>query len=380
MDLAATILGWLLLLLACAAIGYTVHAALAVRRFARAPLPPPAPPEPVTLLKPLHGLEPRLGENLASFLAQDWPAPIQMVAGANRADDPALAAARGLAGDVAIRADAPPLGANGKIANLANLTPAAAHELLVLSDSDMAVPRDYVARVAAALAQPGVGAVTCLYRGRGDAGAWSRFAAAAISYQFAPSVLMSYALGIEQACMGSTIALRRATLERIGGFERFADTLADDHAIGMAVRDLGLKVVPVARLVLAHGCAERNMAAVWRHELRWAATVRGANLAAHLGSLFTHPLALAVLAVPLMPRAGLAAVVAALLARWWLARAVDCWVGEATAPWWWLPPRDCFAFAVFIASLFARSVEWRGAKLTIVGDGHVAAKVEASGS
>ena len=346
-----------------------------MHRFARAPLPPPATAEPVTLLKPLHGDEPRLAENLAGFLDQDWPAPVQMVAGTNQADDAALTVAR-VVGNITIATNAPPLGANAKIANLANLMPAAAHDLLVMSDSDMAVPRNYVACVAAALAQPGVGAVTSLYRGRGDAGNWSRFAAAAISWQFTPSVVVSESLGIEQACMGSTIALRRSTLERIGGFAAFADTLADDHAIGMAVRALGLHVVPAPRLVLAHGCTETSLGAVWRHERRWAATVRGVNLPAHVGSLFTHPLPLALLAVPLMPRAGLAATAAAMIARLSLARTVDRWIGERTAPLWWLPVRDIVSFGVFCASFVARSVDWRGQRLRMEAHGRVSTAAE----
>lgn len=374
--MSIALLRWLPLLLASAATGYTVLAVVAVRAFARAPLPPAVPPEPVALLKPLHGLEPRLAENLAGFLDQDWPARLAMVAGANRADDPALGVARGLAGPVTIRDHAPRLGANGKVANLANLLPAADAALLILSDSDMAVPRDYVARVAAALAQPGTGAVTCAYRGRGDAGGWSRFAAAGISYGFAPAVVASWALGVDQACMGSTIALRRATLEAIGGFERFADVLADDHAIGAAVRALGLAVRPVPRMVLAHGCTEASLAAVWRHELRWATTVRGVNLPGHLGSLMTHPLALALLAVPASPRAGLAAVLAALAARWWLAATIDRWVGEPGAPAWWLPARDLVSFAVFVASFFARRVDWRGASLRMEPHGRVTAEPE----
>jgi ceramide glucosyltransferase len=373
---AATLFGWLLLLLALAAIGYTLLAALAVRGFARAPLPPSATPQPVTLLKPLLGLEPRLRENLASFLDQDWPAPIQIVAGANRADDPALPLARDLSTHIVITADAPPLGANAKIANLGNMMPAAAYDLLILSDSDVAVPRDYVARVVAALEQPEVAAVTCVYRGRGDVGHWSRFAAAMVSYQFAPSVVMSYALGVEQACMGSTIALHRATLHRIGGFEAFADSLADDYAIGREVCGLGLRVVPAPRMVLAHGCAETSFAEVWRHELRWAATIRGANFFGHLGSLLTHPLPLSLLAVPLMPGAGAAAVASALLIRCYLARTVDHWVGEQTAPIWWLPARDLLSFGVFIASFATRTVDWRGAKLRIGPRGRVTAEPE----
>jgi ceramide glucosyltransferase len=376
MLFAATLLGWLILLLALGAIGYTLLAMLAVRRFARAPLPPPATAEPVTLLKPLHGIEPRLRENLASFLDQDWKAPIQMVAGANRADDPALAVARDLSSEIVIDGDPLPLGANSKVANLCSMMRLAEHDLLILSDSDMAVPVDYVARVAATLEQPSVGAVTCIYRGRADARGWSRFAAAAISYQFAPGVVMSYALGAEQACMGSTIALRRTTLQRIGGFEAFADTLADDHAIGMAVRGLGLGVVPVPRMVLAHGCGESNFRAVWQHELRWAATVRSVNFSGHFGSLLTHPLALSLLAIPLMPAAGAAAVAVSLLVRWHLARTIDSWAGEPTAPMLWLPARDLLSFAVFVTSFAARSVDWRGAKLRIGPRGQVTAKPE----
>jgi ceramide glucosyltransferase len=376
MAYAASILGWLILLLALGAIGFSLLAILAVRRFARAQLPPRATPEPVTLLKPLHGLEPRIGENLASFLHQDWQAPIEIVAGSNRPDDPALSIARDLSSDIVIVADRLPIGGNAKVANLSKMMRFAKYDLLIISDSDMAVPGDYVARVAASLDQPLIGAVTCVYRGRADAGGWSRFAAAAISYQFVPSVVMSFALGAEQACMGSTIALRRSTLQQIGGFAAFADCLADDHAIGMAVRKLGLKVVPAPRLLLAHGCAEESVRAVWRHELRWAVTVRGVNFPGHLGSLLTYPLPLSLLLVPLMPQAGIALVAASLFVRCLLARTIDRWAGDRTAPLWWLPARDLLSFAIFVASFAVRSVDWRGAELRIGPRGQVMAKPE----
>ncbi len=370
---AGAIVGWVLVALALAAIAYTVHAIVAVRRFMRLPCPAPAPPEPVTLLKPLHGAEPRLAENLRTFLAQDWPAPVQMVAGTNRADDPALAVARALGPEVTVRAGAPMLGGNAKIANLAHLEAAADHDLLILSDSDMAVPPDHLARVAAALAQPGVGAVTCVYHGRGDAGAWSRFAAAAIGWQFTPSVLVSLALGVEHPCMGSTIALRRETLERVGGFAAFADQLADDYAIGAAVRALGLRVVVAPGLLIAHGCLETSAGAVWRHEMRWASTLRAVNAAGHLGSVLTHPVPLALLATAFHPLAGGIALAAALAARVLLASTADRAAGQRAAPLWWLPARDLFSFAVFLASFVTRSVDWRGARLRMRGNGRVTA-------
>ena len=370
------ILGWLLPALAIAAMGYTIHAIIAVRRFARTPPPAPATPEPVTLLKPLHGTEPRLAENLATFLDQDWPAPIQMVAGTNRPDDSALAVARALPGDVAIRTDAPPLGPNAKIANLANLLPAAAHDLMVMSDSDMAVPRDYLRRIAAALAQPGVGAVTCLYRGRGDAGFWSVLGAAGVSYQFLPQVLVSRAMGDVRVCLGSTIALRRSTLAAIGGFEAFADILADDHAIGAAVRARGGSIA-MPPLVLTHAATERSFGELWRHELRWAATVREVvSRGEYAGIALTQPLAWALLAVPILPRAGLLAAATALVLRAVLMMQVDRLCRARSAPLWVLPLRDALSFAVFVASLFVRSVDWRGQRLRIAGEGRIDAPSE----
>ena len=145
--------------------------------------------------------------------------------------------------------------------------------MIVLADSDMAVPRDYLTILAAALDRPGVGAVTCLYRGRGDAGFWSRLTALGIDLHFLPATLIGRATGLGHPCMGSTIALRRATLDAIGGFARFADTLADDHALGAAVRATGATVA-IPDMILTHGCSERTLAALLRQELRWNATDR----------------------------------------------------------------------------------------------------------
>ena len=364
-----------LVLLGLAALGvvYTLLAAWLVRRFAVRPDAREAAVEPVTLLKPLHGIEPRLAENLVTFRDQDWPAPVQMVAGVNEPSDRAAGVARPIADE--LRVAAPPLGANAKISNLANMMPAAAHDLLVLSDSDMAVPRDYLRRIAGALAEPGVDAVTCLYRGRGDAGFWSVLGAAGISYQFLPGVVVSRALGIGGVCMGSTIALRRATLERIGGFAAFVDTLADDHAIGAAVRRTG-GCIAIPPIVLVHASAERSAANLVRHELRWAATIRSLDFAGHVGTILTFPLPLALLALPFAPLPALVAAAVALLARLHLARAVDRLCGARTAPLALLPARAILSFVVFVTSFAVRSVDWRGIRLRMADNGRVAREPE----
>lgn len=369
----AHLIGWLLVVLATAGIGYSVVALVAINRFARQLPLPAADPEPVTLLKPLHGAEPRLAENLATFAAQDWPAPIEMIAGIQNPGDPARL---GLPPGARLVVDGTPHGANAKVSNLINMLPAARHDLLVMSDSDIAVPRDYLARLAATLAQPGVGAVTCLYRGRGDAGFWSVLAGAAVSYHFLPGVLVSLSLGNARACMGSTIALRRETLARLGGFQAFADVLADDYAIGAGVRALGREVA-MAPMVLVHASAETSLAALWRHELRWAATVREVvSWPEYLGLAVTQPLAPALLALPLLPGPASVALGAALLVRTLLVRRIDRWCGERTAPLWLMPLRDLLSAAVFFASFGVRSVDWRGQRLRIADKGRITARSE----
>lgn len=360
-------------LLSATGIGYMMFAAHAVRRLARTAGPPPAPLEPVSLLKPLHGAEPRLADNLATFLDQHWPAPIEMVTGVSDPRDPALAVAQRLEARTAIAAARH--GANAKVSNLINMMPSASYDMIVLSDSDMAVPPDYLATLAAWLAVPGTGAVTCLYRGRGDAGFWSVLAAANLSYGFLPNVIVSLSLGAGAACMGSTIALRRETLAAIGGFEAFADILADDHAIGMAVRRLGLEV-RVPPMVLVHACSEASMAALVRHELRWAATIRALRPWGYAGSIVTFPLPLALLAIPFAPLAGLALSAAALAVRAFLARRIDRFAGAPTAPLWLLPMRDTLSFLLFVASFFVRSVDWRGSRLRMESGGRIAAGAE----
>jgi ceramide glucosyltransferase len=330
----------------------------------------------ITMLKPLHGPEPMLEAKLTGFLEQDYAGPIDMVCGVTDPTDPALAAV------CAVQARPTKLtavtlssqhGSNGKVSNLINMLPHAKGDILILSDSDMIVGSDYAARVTQALAQPGVGAVTLPYAGVGETNGWSRIAAAGISWGFLPSVMVGVATGLAKPCMGSTIALRRETLDAIGGFTPFADLLADDHAIGAAVRGLGLAVV-VAPPIVLHGCSETSLAALWRHELRWNATVRMLDPAGYAGSGVTHAFAWSLLAVAC--GAGGWVIGVALLARLMLAARIDSLVGRQTAPLWWLPARDLLSFGLYLSAFFTRSVDWRGSRLHMAPDGRLSAETE----
>jgi ceramide glucosyltransferase len=378
----ASILGWLCLALAAIGCAYMLAAAATIVRFFAASRVAARSNAAVTILKPLHGGEPRLADNLATFLAQDHDGPIQLLCGIQRKDDPAIPAVEELRrrypdARIDLIVDPTPHGSNGKVANLINMEPHIAHDIVVLSDSDMAVPSHYLAQLIAALDRPRVGAVTCLYCGRGDAGFWSRLGAAGLSYQFLPNATFATAIGqIGDACMGSTIALRRETLDAIGGFTAFADILADDHALGGAVRAQGLDIV-IPPMLLIHGSDEAGFDALWRHELRWAATVRGLTPAiAHAGSLITFPFPLAVIGAFFHPAAGIALALVALTTRIVVAGVVDTVARASTVAKWLLPARDFLSLAIFVASYTARSVDWRGSRLTMGPDGRIAPETE----
>ncbi len=376
----ASLIGWLILALAAVGTLYWAAATWVLARFLQQEKPAPASFAAVTLLKPLYGAEPQLEANLEGFLRQTHQGPLQMVCGVQRADDPAAEAVRALqarhpTARIDLVIDATRHGANAKIGNLINMMARAEHDIVVLSDSDMAVEPNYLAHVISALDAPGVGAVTCLYHGRGDAGFWSRLAAAGPSYQFVVGLVFGKVMGLAEPCMGSTIALRRSTLEAIGGFEAFADVLADDHAIGAAVREQGLGIA-IPPLLLAHASAETALAQVWRQELRWAATIRALAPAGYAGSLIGFPLALAMLGSLFHPLPGLYLVAAAFAVRLFTKRVVDRHASTLTAAWWLLPLRDALSLAVFVASYFVRVVDWRGTRLRMEDDGQMIRPVE----
>ena len=210
-------------------------------------------------------------------------------------------------------------GANRKVSNLINMAQVARHPSLSLTDSDVAVGPNYLRTLAAALAQPGVGAVTCLYRGLPSGGFWSRLSAMAVHDHFLPATILGLALGLARPCLGATIALSRETLSRIGGFETVANQLADDYAIGKAVRQAGLRVV-LPPMLVAHAFEEKSLSEVVRHELRWARTIFTVDPVGYIGSGLTHALPLALIGAALrgFDALGLAAILCALACRLFL--------------------------------------------------------------
>ncbi|WP_258187461.1 bacteriohopanetetrol glucosamine biosynthesis glycosyltransferase HpnI [Trinickia symbiotica] len=354
---------------------YTLLATVLVYRFFAQPTSEPSSFPPVTIVKPLHGDEWELLSNLTSFCEQDYPGPIQFLFGVQDSADPALKAVETLRrlypdAHVTVVTDTRMHGPNRKISNILNMMPHALHDLLVFADSDVSAPPDYLRHVIGELQKPNVGLVTCVYRGRPGPGLWPRLSAQWINYHFMPSVMTGLALGLARPCFGQTIATRRTTLERIGGFGQFAHLLAEDNAIGEAVRKTGQKVA-IPPLVVSHTCEEPSARALAAHELRWSRTIRAVDPLGHLGSVLTHPVPLALLAALLSEGAAWAwlLVLAALLARIALKCLSDSAVREPGRDLWLLPLRDVASFAVLIVSFFSTRVIWRGASFEVDRNG-----------
>lgn len=357
--------------------GYALFAAWAARGSERSATPPAGNYPAVTLLKPLHGTEPDLYANLAGFCAQDYPGPMQIVFGVSDPADPAIAVVHKLIADFPGRdlilvINARRHGENRKVANLINMAGQARHDVLVVSDSDIVVAPDYLRSVAAALDGPGVGLVTCLYHGAATGGIWARLAAAAIDYHFLPNVLVGLRLGLATPCFGSTIALRKETLAKIGGFEAVADQLADDYALGALARRAGLSVAIPGHIV-AHACAERSAPELVRHELRWARTIRSVDPLGFVGLAITHATPLALLGLLLGGGTPAALIlVAAVVCRFVLQNEIDRAFHLRGAYFWLGPLRDILSFAIFVISFFGRRVEWRGHRYGLRADNRLA--------
>jgi len=381
------ILAWCLFAAGAFGCGYLWYACHALERFLVRP-PPLAPHRvPVTVLKPLSGEDPALHENLRSFCRQDYPV-FQVVFGVAAASDPAASAAKAVIAeipslDATLVVESARHGANLKIANLQNMLPSARHDLLVIADSDMRVEPDYLATVTAPFNQPRdsrrpVGLVTCLYRGLSSGGLWSDLACMHINHGFLPQAVVAASLGLGAGCFGATIVITRRTLEAVG-LGALANKLADDHALGRAVRRIGFSV-ELSSYLVDDIVAEPSLAALYRHELRWARTIRLVARLGFVGSIVTYPVPLVLIGAVLggAPRAvGLTMLLLALLVRAATARRIDRALGLDHPPFWLLLVRDLLSFGVFIASFFGRKIAWRDHKFRVGPDGELT-EIEAS--
>ena len=325
---------------------------------------------PISILKPVHGRDPRFYEAILSHAAQDYP-EFELLFGLTNPQDPGITDIERLRREfpgrrieiVMVQTDAP----NAKVGVMAELARRARHELLLVNDSDIVVEPGYLRAVVAPLEDPQIGLVTCLYRAHSESWA-SHFEALGIATEFAPSVLVARLLGQAEFALGSTMVFRADALRRIGGFQTIAKYVADDYQLGYHIRQLGYRI-EFAPVVVETDLGAGSWGHTWRHQLRWSRTIRVSRPAGYYGYVVTH--------------ATFWALVAFAAQEWWagaLALAVRMLAGvlvgasilgdrKVAARFWLIPLRDLFGFAVWAAGAFGNRVQWRDRSLVLLPGG-----------
>ena len=324
---------------------------------------------PISILKPLCGVDPHAYENLRSHCLQDYP-DFEIVFGVQDPEDPIVPTVERLMREfpkmsMRLVVCREVLGMNFKVSNLIQMLAQAKHPIIVINDSDIRVAQDYLRRVAGPLRDATVGLVTCLYRGIASPSLGSRLESLAIETDFIPGVVFASQLeGGVHFALGSTLAFRRDTLEMIGGLQTVVDYLADDYQLGYRISKGGLKVV-IADCVVDHYLPHYSLGGFFQHQLRWGRTVRSARPGGYAGYVLTFaiPWSLAALLVLIGSFAGWALIGAALLIRvlaTLLYRSIVLRRPHVLEDVWLLPIRDCVALVVWAACYAGRRVVWRG--------------------
>jgi ceramide glucosyltransferase len=360
---------------------YAVLVALGVFRLARRRrmLKPATFTPPVSLLKPLHGLEPDLQAHLQSFFAQDYP-EFEIIFCARSERDPALAIARQVAASYpriqskfVSSGDAPY--ANAKVWSLERMQSAAAYRFFVVSDSDVSVTPDYLRAVIAPFVDEQVGLVTCLYRGVGGS-FWSKLEAVGMSIEMSAGVLVAEMLEGMKFALGPTMVVRRDSLEAAGGFRALGPYHADDFMLGNLIAAQGQQVV-LSTHTIDHHVLNSSFVPSVLHQIRWMKSTRFSRPKGHFGTALTFSMPYGLLA------AGAAAalhrpLLGALLLLWSLGSrvAIGALVGGLVVSEprrlrsaLLYPLRDLLGFGYWIASYVSNQVRWRGEVYNLFHDG-----------
>ena len=335
---------------------------------------------PVTILKPVRGADAEAYQNFASFCLQDYP-EFQVIFGVLDADDPAIEVIRRLIADypeqdLGLLISAESMGLNAKVSNLQNMYAHAKHEILLIADSDIRVQSDYLRRVVAPLQQPQVGMVTCLYRGTHATTFASRLENIGIASTFGPEVCSARALEGMGFALGSTIVMRRGTLERIGGFRRLADYLSDDFMLGKLTSLEGYRVV-LSDYVVEHITGPLTIASYVHHQLRWGRSIRIARPWGYRGLILTYGTATSLLGLPAWNFAELAWLVFAvtIFCRFLPALSIGVYglKDYGMARYFYLVPlQDLIRFCLWLVSFTGNEIEWRGANFRVLPGGKLA--------
>lgn len=353
---------------------YCVLAIVASRRYLAQPVPAAPNHEPISVLKPLSGLDDGLEENLRGFFEQDYP-DFELLFAMRTEADPAHALVTRLQAEYPrvpsrlILTGEPPW-PNAKSWSLHLMMQQARHSLLVMSDSDIRAGRDLLAHVAREFADPALAVATCPYRAVPGASFWSKLEALGMNTEFLGGVLTARMLEGVRFALGPTIVARRSAIEAVGGWPYLQQFLAEDFVLGNEAAAKGLGVI-LSRSIVEHRIGAQPFGKNLAHRLRWCRSTRRSRPAGYAGQLFTNPLPIALALVAVNPAAWPALAATAVI------RAA---AGYATAgavladplcrrEWYLIPLQDLLSFAVWAAGFFGNTIDWRGETYRLQKDG-----------
>ena len=362
----------ILLALLAGALVYSGLTVIAALRYLAVRPPDLRSAEPVSILKPLHGLEADLESNLRTFFEQDYPS-FEILFAVRDANDPAVPVV------VKLRQEYPkvpsrllitgePPYPNAKVFSLDRMLHASAHDLVVMSDSDIRVTPTMLQTIAAEFQDPKLGVATCPYRAVAGSSFWSRLEAIGMNTDFLAGILVARMLEGMRFAVGPTIAARRHVLESIGGFDRLKDYLAEDFVMGKFAAEAGHGVSLSSYVIEHHIGSSLDFRHNAAHRIRWTRSTRRSRPAGYLGQLFTMPVPLAVLVTVWNP-------------AWWpvlpmtlAIRGVAAWtvaelVLRSRPNWLLLPLEDIAGFCFWIAGFFGNTIVWRGRRYRLESDG-----------
>lgn len=363
-----------LLVLVAGSLVYALLTVIAAWSYLRQQPPELAQPVPVSILKPLTGVDEGLEENLRSFFTQQY-GNFEILFAVHTEEDPAIKVVKKLerefpAVPVRLEVTGEPPYPNAKVFSLDLMLRAARHDLVVMSDSDVRVSPRLVEVAAREFQDERVGLITCPYRAIGGRTLWSRLEAMFMNAEFLGVLVVARLLNGVDFALGPTIAARKSVLEAIGGFEFLKDYLAEDFVMGNRAAQLGWRVL-LSREVIEHRIGSQKFMPNLRHRLRWLRSTRRSRPLGYIGQVFTNPLAVALLAWAIRPGWWPALAAAALLRAasawaqaWWVLR------DPITRRYWWVVPfQDVWSFLLWLAGFFGNTVVWRGRTYYVARDG-----------
>ena len=360
---------------------YCVLTGLAAKRYLAQPLPDQWNREPISILKPLSGLDGGLEENLRTFFTQDYP-DFEILFAMRTPADPAHALVERLRAEYPqvptqlILTGEPPW-PNAKSWSLHQMQQRARHSLLVMSDSDIRVDSQMLKTLAREFADPKLAVTTCPYRAVPGASFWSKLEAIGMNTEFLGGVLVARMLNGMDFALGPTIAARRDAIDAVGGWPYLQEFLAEDFVLGNEAAAKGLGV-GLSSYVIEHRIGAQSLRKNFAHRLRWCRSTRRSRPAGYVGQLFTNPLPIALALWAVLPATWPALLLTVLL---------RAQAGHATAEtvlhdplcrrqWYLVPLQDILSFSVWLAGFFGNTIDWRGETYRLEKDGRFTARRE----